>query len=504
VDRRRLKELVGRRVEAEIGAEVVRDASRAREEAPRPDLLGRALLHERDHFHVVASWPEEAIDSPREHRDAESHEGQLPDPLPGDKRIVPASREPYSPAGCMPERQPSLEQRARLGPIVTVSIDEPSLVLGHRALGRKLKKPARVAIQARVSRTPPELLTRQLRGTRHVQAFLAERARDRRVPLLVRRGLLELMACVEAWGEGVGLGASVTRLAPVDGARVLPRDLAWWAQDDNAGCQTGMVRRPGGSVALWHTEEDTIGFLDRPRLAVFAMGKDEWCAFLYPYLLPGPAFGWRPEQLHAVDSLHTRRREPTRGTLSGVASWLVWRLGPEVPAREVLRSLTPFVDGSAVHVVSRGRAGIVAESHEAAGSVVRSRRLGVRPGSVSVQVNAVCELEGRLGEEEALSRASRALYERRLDRMKSGIERVGTLPEGYSAQAILRMIASRRGGSYAYANGDVKAHVVAIVGKKALDVHVGSGPAHPEDMVRAFPPSATHEYPRASHGDTHG
>ena len=184
------------------------------------------------------------------------------------------------------------------------------------------------------------------------------------------------------------------------------------------------------------------------------------------------------------ESIPNNASEPTRGALSGVASWLVWRIGPEMPAREVLRSLTPFVDGSAVHVVSRSRAGVVAESHEVAGSVVKSRRLGARSGSVSVQVNAVCELKGRLGQEEELSPASRALYQRRLDRMKSGIERVGSLPEGYSPQAILRMIASRRGGSYAYANFDVKAHAVAVVSSDRLDVHVGSGPAAPDDVYR--------------------
>ncbi len=46
------------------------------------------------------------------------------------------------------------------------------------------------------------------------------------------------------------------------------------------------------------------------------------------------------------------------------------------------------------------------------------------------------------------------------------------------------MIASRRGGSYAYANADVKAHAVACVSAAGIEVHVASGPAHPGDVYR--------------------
>jgi hypothetical protein len=308
------------------------------------------------------------------------------------------------------------------------------------------------------------------------------RAADRRLSKIVRSALEEFVACAEAWGGGVGLESCLDACARTFGERVSPLELALWAQDDNAGCQTGMLRQRGGAVLAWHTEEDTIGYLDRPRIASFAVGGEEWCAFVYPYLLPGPAFGWRPGQLHAVDSLYTRRALGALGTLSGVASWLVWRVGPEVEIRELLRSLAPFLDGCAIHVVSSASPSVTADCHEIAGSVVKSRSLGARAGSVSLQVNAVSQTKGPLGREEEMSRRTRGLYERRLARMRAGVARLPRESVGSGPQEVLRMLSSRQGGSYAYANGDVKAHAVALVAPSSLEVHVGAGPADASDV----------------------
>ena len=49
---------------------------------------------------------------------------------------------------------------------------------------------------------------------------------------------------------------------------------------------------------------------------------------------------------------------------------------------------------------------------------------------------------------------------------------------------ILRMMASRRAGSFAYANLDVKAHCVAEIGAGGIALHVGSGAALPGDVYR--------------------
>jgi hypothetical protein len=384
----------------------------------------------------------------------------------------------------MPALHPSLAHRARLGPIQIEAITAPSLVEAHAELGVRVSEAARWAIAGRLAATPGETLAQQITSIRACRAFMEGRAADERVATPVRHALAELLACLDAWSRPLGLDPCLDGRPPIDGRRLSAEDLALWAQDDNTGCQTGMLRQRDGSVLVWHTEEDTIGFLDRPRLAAITVGGEERCAFLYPYLLPGPAFGWRAGQFHAVDSLHARRAQPFEGTLSGVASWLVWRLGLEADTAEVLRALAPFVDGCAVHVARSGAGGVSAETHEMAGRALVSRRLGARSGAVTLQVNAVSRSTGPLAREEDMRQGSRILYERRLERMRAGVARVLAQPGGYVPQDVLRMLASRRGGSYAYANADVKAHAVAHVSASGIEVHVESGPAHGDDVYR--------------------
>jgi hypothetical protein len=366
-----------------------------------------------------------------------------------------------------------------------------SLVEAHRELGARLQKVALRAVLARLAKTPQARLEAQLEQTRACRTFMHQLSRSRRAPKLVRESLAECLACLDAWGASVFPPALCPPLAA-------PSEWALWAQDDNAGCQTGMVRRAGGKVVLWHTEEDTIGFLDAPRVAVFSIGGDERGAFVYPYLLPGPAFGWGAGQVHAVDSLHTRRDVTLGGTLSGVASWLVWRIGRAMDARDVLLSLVPFVDGCAIHVVGAG-AHVTATTHEIAGRAVLSRTLGRRAGSFIVQVNTVSASSGPVFREEEMSARTHGLYERRLARMRDGVARLLSRPDP-SDDEVLRMLASRRGGSYAYANSDVGAHAVATFAiGEGLAMYVGAGPAARGDVLRPrffMPASAVAHRPR--------
>jgi hypothetical protein len=365
---------------------------------------------------------------------------------------------------------PILAERRRLGPIEVHRLEAPSLVEAHRALGALVAAPARSAVEKRLAATPPAALATQLASARACRAFL-ERRPD--APAAVRGALAEYLASLSAWSEAVGLG---------DGG-ASAEDLALWAQDDNTGCQTGMLRQRDGSVLLWHTEEDTIGYFDRPRVATLVVGGEARSAFLYPYLVPGPAFGWQRGQIHAVDTLHVRRERTPVGAFTCVASWLIWRLGPEIPAREVLVALAPHVDGCAINVAQRTARGVEATTHEVGGRHVQSRSLPPRAGSLLFQANAVHRPLSYLGREEALDAGERAPYAARARRTVEALALLEARCEP-SAEDILRLLASRRGGSYAYANGDVKAHCLARVSAAGIDLHVGSGSAHRDDVAR--------------------
>jgi hypothetical protein len=376
-----------------------------------------------------------------------------------------------------------LAERARLGELAVLTIEEPSLVDAHGALGALLAGPARTAIHARLAKTSPADLVGQLRDARASRSFLETRAADRSVAAVVRRALGEYLDGLDAWSRTAHAEAWLADPLTIDARRVSAEDLALWAQDDNVGCQTGMLRRADGSVLLWHTEEDMFGYLDHPRLAEIVLGDESLFAFLYPYLLPGPAFGFCADQIHAIDSLVLRRElGRAAGAFTSVASFLVWRIGAAAPAGEVVRALAPYVDGCAIHVARPTAGGVLAEVHEIGGGWVQSRDLDRCAGAFCVQANAVLRPESPLARLEAFTAEERAPYDDRITRVTAALaRRLGAAIEP-GPEEVLALLADRDGGRYAFANHTVKGHCVARVSAEGLEIHVGSGAAHPGDV----------------------
>ncbi|AUX47342.1 uncharacterized protein SOCE26_088610 [Sorangium cellulosum] len=382
----------------------------------------------------------------------------------------------------MKAADPILALRRRLGPIEVLALEAPSMVEAHRALGALLKKPALSAIKQRIARVAPAPLERQLSSIRDGRVFLERRAARATTPAAVRAGLIEYLECLTAWGQAIGLDRCARPLV-AGGQPVSADELALWAQDDNTGCQTGMLRREDGSVLLWHTEEDTIGYFDRPRIASFAIvGGAPLFAFLYPYLIPGPAFGFSARQVHAVDSLHVQRANTPAGALTSAASWLVWRLDGAVDTRAITRALSPFVDGCAINVARASGRDVAAENVEIGGRRALRRRLHARVGSLVFQANAVSRPQSLLATEEALRARERGPYERRTERTLQAIARLRADRSDPGPQDVLKLMSSRQGGSYAYANRDVMAHCVAHIGATGIALYAQSGPAHPTDV----------------------
>lgn len=153
----------------------------------------------------------------------------------------------------------------------------------------------------------------------------------------------------------------------------------------------------------------------------------------------------------------------------------------------MLLSLSPHVDGCALNVVQPTARGVEAATHEIGGRFVQSRRLARRPGARSFQTNAVHRRESPLGREEALGARERARYEARGRRADEALDRLAARGGEPAPEDLLRLMANRRGGAYAYANADVKAHCVARVSDAGIELHVGSGAAHVTDLARLEP-----------------
>lgn len=370
------------------------------------------------------------------------------------------------------------QERRRLGPVRQIAIEADSLVAAHGQLGSQLGAVIRRMAKRRLKATPAAEFAQQIGATRNCWHRLESRLRSRHTLPNLRLGLNEYRDCLLAWMAGSEL-ESVLGGETVEDQPVTAAELALWLQDDNTGCQTGMVRLPGGNVLFWHTEEDSIGYFDQPRVAALTVGGQTWHAFLYPYLLPGPAFGWQAGQFHAVDSLNMRRSE--HGTLSCIAAWLAWRYGPLVYAD--FRTMTPYIDGCAIGLVQRTRDGVSAAVQELGWLDTNTRTLPRIRHKLLYQANCVERPKSRLAHREGLSAAERELYCARGERTRAAIEEL-VAADDLTPQRIVELLATRRGGLYAYANEEVKAHCVGVASPERIELYVQSGAALPGDQYQ--------------------
>jgi len=370
------------------------------------------------------------------------------------------------------------QERRKLGPIQHIQIEAPTLAQAHGKLGRQLGPVICRVARRRLKATPPAEFEQQITAVRDCRRRLDARAASQLTKPVLRQGVEEYLKSLDAWAAGSELKSVVSGQA-VGGRPVTAEELALWLQDDNRGCQTCLVRLAGGDVLFCHTEEDTIGDFDLPRLAELQAGGQAWHAFLYPTLLPGPAFGWHSGYFHAVDSLHLRR--PEHGAPTAVAAWLAWRFGSA--AYGDLVRLCPFIDGCAINRVERTAEGVSASVQELGWLDTSVRELSSVRGKMLFQANCVERLPSRLSRREALSAADRGRYCARGERAREAIAELAKQGE-VSPQRIVDLLASKTGGAYANANADVKAHCVGVASAERIELYVQSGPALAGDVYQ--------------------
>ena len=198
----------------------------------------------------------------------------------------------------------------------------------------------------------------------------------------------EYLEALIGWADGAEL-SRVASLYELDGVT-----LAMMMQNDDAGCQTVMVR-VGDGVTLLHTEEDDGAPITERVTDHFLAEIDGSVTFIYNDLLPGgSAFGVDVAQGFAMacDVLRLHPRE--RGVcLSKIVGWMVWRMGNAATpskVRELVREFAPYVDGYAMNVVYRDKAGVV-RGYRATigGNACAIDKLGSTVGSAIKQVNVI-------------------------------------------------------------------------------------------------------------------
>jgi hypothetical protein len=411
-----------------------------------------------------------------------------------------------------------IELRNAFGPLVLVDYSEFGFVEAHRALGKEVRAQVWKILADKLDNLDIDPLRDRFRQACSCLELLKSRSHQSGLDLAILRAITEYLDCLQAWAQGAELaGFRHPRLEQVlDGRGPTEVELALFLQHDNVGCQTGIYRCQDGSVIFWHSEED-VGApgerFDKLRIAKFSRipGNDqiEMRAFIYPNLLPGPAFAWRNDgYVQAVDTLILLSMpEFEHAALVNVVSWLALRLGEQVELEKIIRALSPFWDGYALNNACVRDHRVNGNNYEFARDQIILSRLGNEADGFLFQVNFFCNRRNlTLKKIEALPqnrkryltiRTNRTHHKLRnkKDRIYSGhkLERAQAVEafDYYFDHRDLQMdalrsdeleffydlLTSRAGSDTAYANLDVRAWFLAHISLQEMHIRVGPGAA---------------------------
>ncbi len=388
--------------------------------------------------------------------------------------------------------------KTRFSGLVKLDYSAYDLPTAHRMLGWHVSQQVQKILKNKLDTWEEARLQKLLAQSQTCISLLAEKAADAHIDERLRTAVCEYLQCLSAWADGAGLEhfkhSVLASLQPL--GRI---DLAMFLQNDCTGCQTGMYRSPDGSVVLWHTEEDVedepgSGF-DSLRIAKFNLGDRDhpvlMHAFIYPDLLPGPAFGWRSDGFaQAVDKLHIRHFPDLKaGILTNVVTWLTLRLGPDMDSKEIIESLQPYYDGYAVNTVYSQAGGVQAHKYEFASDRIISSHLDEQPNSYLFQVNIFSDrAHPWVAELEDLHPDWCELYQQRVERAMVALQIMDGKP-GMTGEMrfFFNMITSQVGDDdWSYANKDVKAYFIHHQSTHCAEIWLGHGPALPDDTINVL------------------
>lgn len=389
--------------------------------------------------------------------------------------------------------------KSRLGPLTFLDFSGDDLTAAHRKLGAHVKIQAQSFLKVKLDHLNSDQFLHLLYQARACLAELGRRAKLSSIAKPVRLAMQEYLACLSAWSEGGEFSQFQHPLLkqhnPSPGS-ITPTDLAMFLQHDNTGCQTGLYRLADGSVTLWHTEEDEYrssgSRFDQLRIAAFP-GIDgnrstKVFTFIYPDLLPGPAFGWSLDgYVQTSDTLILKPYlDHQVGTLSNVAAWITLFLGGTFPHAGIIQALSPFFDGYALNAVYPKDGRIIAEKIEFARDQIISQGLREIPGSYLFQVNIFSQPHDRsLRQLENLNPEQRKNFQQRIWRLNHEIRQTAnTAP--LNPQYFLKLVSSRAGGRWAFANLDVKAYLISQISPTQMTNWLGPGSALKGDPPHIF------------------
>jgi hypothetical protein len=352
----------------------------------------------------------------------------------------------------------------------------------HCLLGSAAREQIGKILARRLEIFGPERAAAQLRRARQYQIALKTKLQKPNLTLPLRVGIQTYFDSIAAWAEGARLGVFHHPFISeaLDGIPITALDLAFFLQEDEVGCQTGTYRDRAGAIIFWHTEEDYEEQpgerFDRLRLFSFRAYEERVAtAFIYPDLLPGPAFAWQTGYfIQAVDSLHPHEINSPDAILPNTFAWLSLYLGTSVTREELARELGPFSGGYSLTALGRVNGEVRVEKIEFANAQYHVSHLDEAAGCYFFQTNIIEDLSLPVGAQEKINPDSRAWNGARLARTQ---QHMRAIRDRDDALAFIFDMVRSQDDDGAYSNHDVKGYLVARVSPNKFSLWVGSGPA---------------------------
>lgn len=287
--------------------------------------------------------------------------------------------------------------------------------------------------------------------------------------------------CLKSWADGCALHVDNCDLSKIELAVIL--------QNDVVGCITTLIRNSDGDINLIHSEEDVGGTIKKPTIINFIIGEDdaeleETSVFIYPSLLPGPAFSYSKKMVMANDFLYVNhaidyQNQKKPFCLVNVLTWCLFIRQDYQEAEIYIQKLQPFMDGNALNLIDIS--GNSAKTIEVAGDQFKIKNLPRSYKSYQVQVNIFNQSTSQICQShERVDALKKSLLANRVKTISKFLEDNSNLP----FPEIAYFQASREGGKFAPANEDVKATFLANVTKKNVDYKTIAGPLLKTDFKK--------------------
>lgn len=389
----------------------------------------------------------------------------------------------------------SLRQLKRaLGPIVHLDFTAFDSVTAHARLGMAVQPQVHSILTRKLDKLGQAEFIKTVRVARACRSAIIAKLNARHLDNIVKSAFGEYLDCLSGWARGArldDLSREKFDHLSVDGLSITGQDLAFLLQNEDTGCQTGILRDSDGSIIMWHAEEDsepvTEGRFDKLRLFSFRyQDTQRITAFIYPDLLPGPTFGWNSERfVQAIDTLYVKIHPHPDALMSNVVAWIRLCVGSETSGQDLIKAIRPFRTGCAITTIQQIGENWEGDRIEFAGDQWIASSLPSQPGKFLFQGNLFSERRSLIAlTNEQVSPEKRVALEQRIARTHRVLRVIANSRE--KVKCLLRLLSFRVGGDYAYCNKDVKAHFVCQASKAGVSKWIGAGPAFAGEELWTF------------------